>query len=515
MNVPLKGTVVLQKGGLDVGLAAAGDILSFRADLLFGLNAKNPDGTDIWAIQWYRDSSPIIGEKGSSYTVTSNDRGADISVELTSNVQTAIYNLNGSLSSGAISVPAVYRLTVKTDGNGTLLQGSDGDYPAGAIINLEAAPNTGYEFVKWESDKGSFDNAVTKAAVFTMPGENAAVTAVFQQITGGAPGGGGSTPPGGSPGDGGGSTPPGGSPGDGSSTTPPGGSPGDGSTTPPGGSPSGGSTSGGSPSGSGAGSIPSGGSPSGGSSTSTAGSPTGSGAANVTSATGAAVSAGAAVTIPEATETGSAEGSHDAYVSGYPEGTFKPDNDITRAELAMLLYKIYGGTGDKSYTQNPFPDADIKAWYGAATAFSKARGFMTGYPGGSFQPGRLLTRAELSTVLAKITDLQPDNDRTSSFPDIKNHWAEAYITAAQGKGYVTGYPEGTFKPEQNATRAEVVKIMNKLMDRQPDREDPLLNEENTFDDLVKGHWAYEQILEATLTHDFEGKTLEKWTLVKK
>ncbi|HEU4963602.1 MAG TPA: cadherin-like beta sandwich domain-containing protein [Bacilli bacterium] len=157
------------------------------------------------------------------------------------------------------------------------------------------------------------------------------------------------------------------------------------------------------------------------------------------------------------------EGTHGSYINGYPNNTFQPNKSITRAELAAILDRLYpAAQGSKP----PFHDLAQSHWAYDAIANVYAQGIMIGDPNGNFRPEAVVTRAEMAQVIANLKQL-PAVEGTSAFTDIADHWAEPVITQAEQSGLLNGYPDGTYRPNRAITRTETVVILNKLLDRNP------------------------------------------------
>lgn len=190
---------------------------------------------------------------------------------------------------------------------------------------------------------------------------------------------------------------------------------------------------------------------------------------------------------------------HISYLNGYPDGSFMPDNAITRAEAAAIFARIDGIDLNKSYAMN-FNDTDANAWYAPYVGYMQQTGILQGYPEGNFNPGEAITRAEFATLVAKYKNLR--NKQGANFTDVAaEYWAAGYIAAVQESGWVVGYNDGTFRPTNNITRAEVVQIVNNMLDRQIDVESLRNAEYKVFSDVTSGHWAYYQIIEASNKHN--------------
>ncbi|MCM3272728.1 S-layer homology domain-containing protein [Paenibacillus elgii] len=184
-------------------------------------------------------------------------------------------------------------------------------------------------------------------------------------------------------------------------------------------------------------------------------------------------------------------GKHQAYISGYPDGTFGPDKPITRAEMATILSRTYGKDGKKSSVS--FTDLPATHWAKEAIDQASASGLMDGYPDGSFKPEETITRAEMARIADRLTAASLQS--TGSFTDTAGHWAEASIGKAKAAGILNGYADGSFRPDQKLTRAETVTIINKLLGRQD-----FGSASMKWSDVQEGHWAYNDIQEASAEH---------------
>ncbi len=207
---------------------------------------------------------------------------------------------------------------------------------------------------------------------------------------------------------------------------------------------------------------------------------------------------------------------HFAYIIGYPDGTVRPEREITRAEVATIFFRMLTDEARERYwsTENDFTDVAQGDWYNNAISTLTKVGVINGYPDGTFRPNASITRAEIVKIAVSFFDFVEANDHL--FSDVDGHWAEAYIAAASEKGLINGYPDGTFKPDRNVTRAEAVTIINNVLGRKPCK-DRLLDEmifwpDNADEDM----WYYEAIQEATNSHeyvweDLREKLCEQWT----
>lgn len=183
------------------------------------------------------------------------------------------------------------------------------------------------------------------------------------------------------------------------------------------------------------------------------------------------------------------------FVTGYPNGTFKPKKAMTRAEVSSVIARIANGNKPVAgYTS--FKDVDDSQWFAASVGFMEKRGFISGYQDGSFKPHQSITRAEFARILAAYAGLEPTEG--NSFTDVKkNHWAKGYIGAVGQAGLMNGNGKGRFNPSAKITRQEVCAALNKALDRKPDKDFLDTYGNNTFKDVNKKMWSYYDILEAT------------------
>lgn len=202
---------------------------------------------------------------------------------------------------------------------------------------------------------------------------------------------------------------------------------------------------------------------------------------------------------------------HKAYMFGYPDGNFLPERNMTREETTAMFARLLKDypRERRNYTI-PFNDVAESDWSQQAIGFMLEKGMIKGYEDGSFRPKAAISRAEFAAMAARFDKLvagtgNPFND----VPD--THWAVASIDSAAAKGWVTGYPDGSFKPERKITRAEVVNITNKMLDRFADKDfvRSHLAEMIQFKDLTEADWAYFPIMEATNGHDYTRKAAQE------
>ncbi len=207
---------------------------------------------------------------------------------------------------------------------------------------------------------------------------------------------------------------------------------------------------------------------------------------------------------------------HFNYVIGYTDGTILPNNDISRAEVATIFFRLLTDEAREQYTTTAGNFTDVKAgmWCNRAIATLTNMGIIKGYTDGSFQPNKSITRAELATIIARFAKLDVN---TKTFSDINGHWAQKNIELAAGNGWINGYEDGTFRPNNNITRAETFAMINRVLDRQTESVSDLLptSEMNMWsDNLNENAWYYKDVQEATNYHkcDRVGDSVyEKWT----
>ena len=206
-----------------------------------------------------------------------------------------------------------------------------------------------------------------------------------------------------------------------------------------------------------------------------------------------------------------------SYAKGYPDGNFKAGANISRAESVMMISRLINGS-DNFNTPNTtkFEDAE-DGWYAQAINFVVDKGIMKGYPNGDFEPNSYITRAEFAEMVSRYLNLE--NKGNTGLVDIKDHWAKNAIETLYGNKIIKGYPDGTFKPNENITRAEAVTVLNAAFNRKSDLNsmENIKNKEMliTFNDVRKSDWYYAEVLDAANAHEsyLSGDT-EIWTVVK-
>ena len=206
---------------------------------------------------------------------------------------------------------------------------------------------------------------------------------------------------------------------------------------------------------------------------------------------------------------------HFAYVYGYPDGRVGPLNNITRAEVAAIFYRLLRKDirMESQTTENSFDDVPADAWYVTEVSTLARLGVFVGRTTDVFAPDAPITRAEFATVCARFDQSGAAEDR--DFSDIGGHWAEQYIRQAAALGWVQGYPDGTFGPDRPITRAEAVTMINRVLRRNPGSKDDLLSGMKVCPDNPEGAWYYLEVQEATNGHEFHRKAdgHEKWTVL--
>lgn len=209
---------------------------------------------------------------------------------------------------------------------------------------------------------------------------------------------------------------------------------------------------------------------------------------------------------------------HFAYIIGYTDGTVRPLNNIIREEVAAIFFRLLTEEAGEAMHEEiaPYSDVPSTKWSSTPIATLAKGGYITGRPDGTFAPEADITRAEFATIAARFSgDVETGE---TNFSDVNGHWAENYIKVCVANGWITGYTDGTFKPDQNITRAEAMAIVNRMLGRAVDAEgiEAVADDIYYFGDNPEGTWCYYIVLEATNSHDYdraEGETYETWTKV--
>lgn len=202
---------------------------------------------------------------------------------------------------------------------------------------------------------------------------------------------------------------------------------------------------------------------------------------------------------------------HFAYVQGYPDGTVKPAGNITRAETAAILFRLMDDASRKTYysTKSGFRDVASGSWYNTYVATLNNAGVITDSSNGYFRPNEAITRAELAAMLANFTDTA---GAANYFNDVSaRYWAANAIAICAKLGWINGYPDGSFRPDRNVTRAELMAMINRATGRAPKSADAFLTGMKTWVDNTSDKWYYLDVQEATNSHSYTVKGSETWT----
>ena len=221
------------------------------------------------------------------------------------------------------------------------------------------------------------------------------------------------------------------------------------------------------------------------------------------------------VDIPDDVPTGLNGKDHYAYIIGYGNNDVRPQNNITRAEVATIFFRLLTdetrtANMTKSNSYNDVKDGD---WFCCAVSTLSKMGIIKGYEDGSFKPNAPISRAEFAAIAARF---DPDGDKTpATFADVTSHWAKDEISIAANHGWIKGYEDGSFKPDQKITRAETMTLVNRVLNRLPETKDDLHKDMKTWvDNMDETAWYYLAVQEATNSHYFKNKTstkFEQWT----
>jgi len=217
---------------------------------------------------------------------------------------------------------------------------------------------------------------------------------------------------------------------------------------------------------------------------------------------------------------------HVAYILGYPDGDMRPNDYVTRAEVATVFYRLLADDVRMAYwtLENPFADVEPGDWYNAAISVICSMEIIKGYFDGTFAPDDLITRGELATVAARFAGrMGLSGAKETFFTDIQGHWAAADVGNAGRLGWVNGYPDMTFMPDNFITRAEFITLVNNILERIPETASDVLSGDMRVwnDNMDADEWYYLAVQEATNTHSSEPKAglvipgrqfeYERWT----
>ena len=223
------------------------------------------------------------------------------------------------------------------------------------------------------------------------------------------------------------------------------------------------------------------------------------------------------VTIPDDVPTGLNGDDHYAYIVGYPDSTVRPQNGITRAEVATIFFRLLTGEtrNANSTKSNSYSDVAAGAWYNHAVSTLSAMGIVKGDSHGKFNPNAPITRAEFAAIAARFDDKA--NTTAVDFSDIASHWAKNEISAAANNGWINGYTDGTFRPNNKITRAEAMTLVNRVLKRLPETAEDLHNDMIKWsDNSDTSAWYYLAVQEATNSHyyDLKENKCEKWSKLR-
>ena len=207
---------------------------------------------------------------------------------------------------------------------------------------------------------------------------------------------------------------------------------------------------------------------------------------------------------------------HFAYVIGYPDGEVKPTGNITRAEVATIFFRMLKDEAREKYwkTENNYTDVNSSNWFNNAVSTLSNMGIIDGYPDGTFRPNAGITRAEFAKIAVSFFKDYVSETVGDRFTDISGKWYTTYINLAAELAIVSGYPDGTFRPQNRITRAEAMQIVNNTLRRTPHK-DHLLPEQsmNVWPDNPRTAWYYAAVQEATNSHEYQRRSLtdyEQW-----
>jgi len=205
---------------------------------------------------------------------------------------------------------------------------------------------------------------------------------------------------------------------------------------------------------------------------------------------------------------------HFRYIFGYEDNTFRPDNNISREETATIFFRLLTSYARGNYrtTDNTFPDVEYSRWSAMPTGTMQNIGVIMGDEAGYFRPAGQITRAEFAAIIVRFHGVS--GSAINDFDDVDEHWAERYIATASQNGWITGFPDNTFAPNQPITRAEAVTLINRALGRRVNATGLLQELLPNFTDLTQSHWAFFEIMEASVSHEYtrgsDGRT-EIWT----
>lgn len=210
-------------------------------------------------------------------------------------------------------------------------------------------------------------------------------------------------------------------------------------------------------------------------------------------------------------ENYTSERMHQRFIYGFPDGSVRPDDSVTRAEAATIVFRLLEENNKFYPTPLYFSDVDYDSWYSQAVNYLAHVGILLGYSDGTFKANDMISRAEFSAIISRFTKSM--SNAQVDFLDVDSgHWATPYISTVAENGWVLGYTDGTFRPENQVSRAEFIVIMNRILgrDTSPDtihenlsgNHNPNTNHSPVFSDISTMHWAFYDIMEASITHSY-------------
>ena len=207
---------------------------------------------------------------------------------------------------------------------------------------------------------------------------------------------------------------------------------------------------------------------------------------------------------------------HEAYIVGRSGGLVAPEEDITRAEVVTIFCRLLTEESRSRFatTQNPLPDGSTEDWFFTAATPMAKPGIVEGRPDGQFAPADTITRGEFAAMAARF--LSKTYTGENHFSDVEGHWAAEYVDRAAQAGWIKGYPDGTFRPDDYITRAEAISLVNAVLGRAPHKEHLLDGMITWPDNMDEATWYYLDIQEATNSHKHtwqtvNGERVEVWT----
>jgi len=201
---------------------------------------------------------------------------------------------------------------------------------------------------------------------------------------------------------------------------------------------------------------------------------------------------------------------HTVYIKGYPDSTVRPDQCITRAEVAMVFFRLSQDICQRDSTESAFSDVPCGAWFSQAVNTLAELGIIPGYEDGTFRPDNPITRAEFAALAARFDALEQVGG--IAFHDVPaEHWVVECIRSAYAKNRSNCYEDGAYMSSQHIARAEVVRIINYMLERLPNELPDILI--NPYIDVFSAHWAFIHMMEASVEHTYnrDGEGVEFWT----